>query len=180
MCYYFEMKKIDYPRLIKESLSHLKALEKKQSNPRLLLRVQFLRLLKTQQVTQIKQASHLLNISAKHAYDLWHRYQNNGLARFLSLDYKPRQPKLNTDQLHLLLIRAQSGFLSQQHARDFILDEFGVCYSQQAISALFQRLKIKAKVPRPTNVAADKAAQSDYKKNLLRGMQAKTTTFRMR
>jgi transposase len=158
------MKKREYPQLIQESLSELQTLEKKQTNSRLLLRVQFLRLLKSQQVTQVKQAALLLGISAKHGNDLWQRYLEKGLQGYLTLDYKPRQAKLKGRDLQQFLQQAQSGFLSQQEARDYLQQEFDVAYSQQGISALFQRLKIKAKVPRPSNVEADKQAQSAYKK----------------
>jgi len=54
--------------LIKESLSELKLLEQQQSKARLRLRVQLLRLLKSQTVLTLKQASAILGISAKHAY----------------------------------------------------------------------------------------------------------------
>ena len=160
------MKKPDYPNLIKESLPELQVLEKKQTNGRLRLRVQLLRLLKSHQVTQVKQASHLLGISHKHGYDLWQRYRNKGIQQYLTLDYKVRQPKLKQKDLQQVVKKAQSGFLSQREARDYIKQEFDISYSQQGISALFQRLKIKAKVPRPSNVQADKEAQADYKKSL--------------
>ena len=160
------MKKRDYSQLIQQSLAELRALEKKQTNSRLLLRVQFLRLLKSQQVTQIQQAAHLLGISAKHGYDLWHRYREKGLQGFLTLDYKPRQAKLKGRDLQKFLKQAQTGFASQLEARAYLQQQFDVVYSQQGMSALFQRFKIKAKVPRPSNVQADKDAQADYKKSL--------------
>jgi transposase len=160
------MKKRDYTQLIQESLVELRALEKKQTNSRLLLRVQFLRFLKSQQVTQIQQAAHLLGISSKHGYDLWQRYCEKGLQGFLTLDYKPRQTKLRGKDLQKFLKQAQTGFASQLEARDYLQQEFEVSYSQQGISALFQSFKIKAKVPRPSNVQADKDAQADYKKSL--------------
>ena len=160
------MKKPDYPKLIKESLRELQSLEKKQTNARLRLRVQFLRLLKSQQVTQVKQASQLLGISHKHGYDLWQRYRKKSLEQYLTLDYKARQPKLKQKDLQQVVKKAQSGFLSQREAIDYIKQKFDISYSQQGISALFQRLKVKAKVPRPRNVQSDKAAQADYKKSL--------------
>lgn len=159
------MKNRDYPQLIQESLSQLQALEKKQTNARLRLRVQLLRLLKSQQVTQILQAAQLLGISSKHAYQLWQRYLHKGLLGYLTLDYKPRQARLKGADLQKFLKQAQTGFDSQLEARDYLQQEFDVSYSQQGISALFQRLKIKAKVPRPSNVQANKEAQASYKKS---------------
>jgi transposase len=63
-----------------------------------------------------------------------------------------------------LVERAGEGFDSQSEAQEFIKDEFGVSYTQQGISLLFQRMKIKSKVPRPFNIKADKQEQSSYKK----------------
>lgn len=137
-------------------------------NARLRLRVQLLRLLKCGQVTQVKEASELLGISSKHGYTLWHRYHREGLEKYLSLDYKARRAKLSPSAQQKLMKKAETGYISQREAQAYLSQEFGVSYTQQGISVLFQRLKIKAKVPRPANILADKEEQAEYKKTLRR------------
>jgi len=160
------MRTVDYPRLIKESLSELNKEDKKQKNARLRLRVQMLRLLKSGQVEQVKQASKILGISAKHGYDLWQRYRKEGITKYLRLDYRAREPKLTAAEQQQLIGKAATGDISQREAQEYIEKEFGVSYTQQGISILFQRLKIKSKVPRPENILADIAEQAEYKKSL--------------
>ncbi len=163
------MRIVEYPKLIKENLSELKRAEKRQKNARLRLRVQMLRLLKSGQVAQVKQASQLLGISSKHAYTLWHRYQQQGLEKYLSLDYTARAAKLTAAAQRKVVKKAKTGYVSQRAAQAYIKAEFGVSYTQQGISMLFQRLKIKAKIPRPANIMANKEEQQAYKKSLRRG-----------
>lgn len=164
------MKRIDYPNLIKESVSELKGLEKKENNARLRLRIQLLRLLKSAEVKQVKQVGLLLGISAKHAYQLWHRYRDKGLTEYLKLDYKPKESKLKSPERERFIKHSQAlGFASQGAARVWIEKELGHRYSQQGISVLFQRFKIKAKTARPDNILGNKAERVEYKKSSLKG-----------
>lgn len=50
-------------------------------------------------------------------------------------------------------------------------------YTQQGVSVLFQRLKSKAKVPRPANILADKEEQAKYKKNFAARITGKNHYF---
>jgi len=160
------MRKIDFLDLIPETVAELKAAEKIQSNARLRLRAQFLRLLKSGQAAQLKQAAGLVGITPKHASVLWKKYREQGLARLLELDYKARTARLSAGQAAQLLERAASGFGSQREAMGYLAAEFGCTYTQQGVSVMFQRLKIKAKVPRPANVKAVPEQQVAYKKTL--------------
>ena len=162
------MRKLPFPTLITQTLEELKKRERKESVARLRIRVQMLRLLKTAEVASIKAASGRVGLTAKRGYELWHLYQKHGLDGLLQLNYKPRQSKLSPAQQSLLMRKAGDGmgFGSQQEVRAFLQDEFAVSYTQAGVCLLFQRLKIKAKVPRPENVKADKRAQSEYKKTL--------------
>jgi transposase len=168
VCEYRAMRKLPFPTLITESLAQLTARERKESVARLRIRVQLLRLLKTQEVASIKAASRQVGLTAKRGYELWSLYQAKGLDGLLQLNYKPRQSKLSNEQQTLLVRKAGdgTGFGSQQEVREFLHREFQVNYTQAGVCLLFQRLKIKAKVPRPENVAADKDAQMEYKKSL--------------
>lgn len=158
------MKVVDYRTAIEQTETELRTLEKQQVTAKLLLRVQLLRLLKSGQFSQLKEAALFLSITPKHGYDLWHKYQAEGLGGYLKLNYQVNSAKLDAKQKAVLLGRSVEGFASQIEAGEFIRREFGVSYTQQGISLLFQRLKIKAKVPRPFNIKADIEEQREYKK----------------
>jgi transposase len=162
------MRKLDFPLLIVETVDELRKREKLEQDARLRLRVQLLRLLKSQEVVSIKEASRVCGITSKHGYDLWKKYQNEGLSRYVRLNWKPRRSKLSAEQQSKLLERAgtDNGFGSQAEARRFLEDEFVVSYTQGGVSLLFSRLKIKAKVPRPRNKKAVVEEQTAYKKTL--------------
>lgn len=155
---------VDYQKEIEQTETELRSLEKQQSNAKLLLRVQLLRVLKSGQFFRLKEAVTFLGITAKHGYDLWHKYRSEGLTRYLQLNYKTNQGKLSSEQQTAFLRRAEQGFASQNEAGEFIKDHFGVSYTQQGISVLFRRLKIKAKVARPFNIKAEADEQREYKK----------------
>ena len=162
------MRKLDFPTLIIESVEQLREQEKKEKDAPIRLRVQLLRLLKSQATDSIKDACQICGITPKHGYDLWHKYRDQGLSQYLRLDWKPRSSKLSDEQQRKLIERAstENGFASQHEAGQFLTEEFAVSYTQGGISLLFSRLKIKAKVPRPLNKKAFLEEQLEYKKTL--------------
>ena len=162
------MRKLDFANLIAESVVELREREKKEKDARVRLRIQLLRLLKSQATATIKEACRVCGITPKHGYDLWKKYQAQSLEPYLRLNWKPRVSKLSAAQQRQLLERAASknGFGSQQEARRYLRDEFGASYTQGGVCLLFQRLKIKAKEPRPRNTKASPEVQAAYKKTL--------------
>lgn len=162
------MRKLDFPSLIREDIEALQKREKLETVARLRLRVQFLRLLKTQQADSIKTAAQTVGITPKRGYEWWNLYKEKKLNQYLRLNYKPRRARLSDEQQEKLIKRAsaENGFASQAQAKKYLADEFEVSYTQAGICLLFQRLKIKAKQPRPENIGADKEAQTEYKKTL--------------
>ena len=165
------MRKLDFPNLIVETVDELRKQEKTEKEARVRLRVQLLRLLKSQETGSIKDACRVCGITSKHGYDLWKKYRDKGLSDYLRLEWKPRRAKLSDQQQRKLVERAatENGFGSQAEARRFVQDEFGVGYTQGGVSLLFSRLKIKAKVPRPRNKKVVAEEQSEYKKTLSGG-----------
>jgi transposase len=165
------MRKLDFPNLIVETVDELRKQEKTEKEARIRLRVQLLRLLKSQETASIKDACRVCGITSKHGYDLWRKYREQGLAEYLRLNWKPRRAKLSDEQQRKLVARAatENGFGSQAEARCFMADEFAVSYTQGGVSLLFGRLKIKAKVPRPLNRKAVAEEQTAYKKTLSGG-----------
>src|SRR5687767_10493373 len=164
------MRKLDFPNLIVETSEHLRERERKEKDARLRLRIQLLRLLKSGETSSIKEACRICGVTPKHGYDLWHKYRDKGLTQYLQLNWKPRSSKLTAEQRRKLLERAsrENGFGSQAEVLDYLQEEFQVNYTQGGVSLLFQRLKIKAKQPRPANKKASAEEQTEYKKTLLK------------
>lgn len=162
------MRKLDYPTLILENIDELRKRERSEKEARIRLRVQLLRLLKNRETDSMKKACRICGITPKHGYDLWKKYREKGMNALLRFDWKPRQSKLNPLQQAQLLKRAatDNGFGSQAEARDYLNSEFAVAYTQGGVCLLFQRLKIKAKAPRPRNTQAVEEEQAEYKKTL--------------
>ena len=164
------MKKLDSPILIRESVGELRKRERSEKEARIRWRVQLLRLLKNRETDSIKAACLICGISPKHGYNLWKKYREQGLAKYLQLDWKPRRSKLSLEQQAQVLKRAatENGFGSQAEALAYLQNEFAVSYTQGGVCLLFQRLKIKAKEPRPRNQKAIAEEQTGYKKTSLR------------
>lgn len=166
MHYIERMRKIDFINLIEETTVELVAAEKNQSNARIRLRARFVRLLKSGQVAQLKQVTAIVGITPKHASALWKKYRQVGLASYLTLDHHAGVSRLSVTEQAELLKKAESGFRSQREAIEYLREEFNCNYTQQGVSVLFERLKIKAKTARPANVKADVAEQGEYKKRV--------------
>jgi transposase len=126
--------------------------------------------LKSREAEFLKDACRMLGISSKHGYQLWNWYKEKDFDQYLKLNYKPGEGKLSSEQKALLVEKASDGrgFASQQEVRRYLKEEFNVSYTQPGVCLLLQRLKIKAKQPRPSNVKADKEEQREFKKTLAR------------
>ncbi len=161
------MKVIDYQTEIKESVNELRKLEKQQSNAKLLRRVQFLRFLKSGEFKQAKQCAEFLGLEEKQGYQWWKLYREEGVSEYLKLHYQANARKLAPEEEVRLVEKAAHGFGSQKEVGEYIREEFGVAYTQQGISDMFKRLKIKKKVVRPFNVKADCREQLAYKKTFV-------------
>ncbi len=165
------MRRLDYPALIFENIDELRKRERNEKEARIRLRVQLLRLLKARETDSMKSACQICGITPKHGYELWKKYREKGLDEYLRFDWKPRQSRLNPEQQAKLLKRAatDNGFGSQAEARDYLEREFALSYTQGGVCLLFQRMKIKAKAPRPRNIKAAEEELVEYKKTLLGG-----------
>ena len=157
------MLKLDFLSLIKEDTELLQKRERQETTARLRLRVQFLRLLKTQEVDSIKTAAKVVGITPKRGYERWNLSKEKSFDEYLRLNYKARRARLSDEQQTQLVKRAgeKDGFASQAEAMKYLADEFQVSYTQAGVCLLFQRLKIKAKVRRPFNQGADEQEQTE-------------------
>ena len=83
-----------------------------------------------------------------------HRQAGRGQPSFLTVD---QQAQLR-DQA------ATGAFRTATEARQWVEQQFGVCYRPGGMYALLGRLRIHPKVPRPVNPKADQVAQAAWKK----------------
>lgn len=158
----------DYGSLIQESLIELQKLERVQKLARHRDYVRFLRYLKQGQDSQVS-AGARIGLKARQSQNLWLSYQQSGLAALVGLPPKSNVGKLSYVQIGRLqaFLRDATTPLTQQQIADWIEDSFGVRYGQSGISRLFQRLKIKLKTGRPSNVRKDEAGAEALKKTSL-------------
>jgi len=72
---------------------------------------------------------------------------------------------MNEEQLQEFMeIVNSKGFRSQREMIEWIYERFGIVYSQQGISDLLKRMKVKKKVGRPVNVKKDEEREEEFKK----------------
>ncbi len=134
------MRKLDFPALIIETVEQLREQEKKEKDARIRLRVQLLRLLKSQETDSIKDACQICGITPKHGYDLWHKYRDNGLSQYLRLDWKPRSSKLSNEQQRKVIEPGLDGKWLCQSARSRSIFNQRVCgqlHTRWNFTALF-------------------------------------------
>ena len=156
---------MDYEKLIEESVQELIAFEEKQKQALIRDRVRFVRVLKTGQAKSQRLAGEQIGLKERQSQRLWHTYRQEGIQGLLTYPYQGTFGKLSTQQLSQLRNYLKTDSVDTlKHAQNYIADAFGVNYTIAGISVLFQRLKIKLKTGRPTNVRQDQVAKEAFKK----------------
>ncbi len=125
------MRVVDYQTEISETETELRTLEKRQSNAKLLLRTQLLRLLKSGEFLQLKKAVEILGITEKYGYDLWKKYKTEGLDSYLQLNYKANRAKLNQEQKAKLVERARVLIRNQRHKNILKINSESVTHNKE-------------------------------------------------
>jgi len=100
---------------------------------------------------------------------LWKQYREGGLSAMCQSNYVGGQAKLSPveqEQLRRRLRGDDIGTLEQ--ARRYLKEEFAVDYTVGGVSCLFQRMKIKLKTGRPTNVKQDTEHREEFAKKNIR------------
>lgn len=149
------MRIVDYVSQITETAEELKRLENKEQNARLRKRLQLLRILKSDLTPFLTRACEMVGYSDKHGRDIWHKYQAEGLAGYVRLNYsRAKRGKLSYEQERQVNEQAGSvGFASQAAVQTYIFEQFEVRLAISNVGKLLQRLEVTAKVPRPLSSA---------------------------
>ena len=164
------MRTVDYISQIKETVAELKVSENKETNVRLRKRLQLLRILKSGLTPYLTEACKMVGYTDKHGREIWKKYLAEGLTGYARLNYcRKKRGKLSYEQEREVNEQAtQVGFGSQREAQTYIVEQFGVNLAVSNVGKLFQRLQVRAKVPRPRNRLSSAEEQSAYKKTMLK------------
>lgn len=163
------MSVIDYFKAIKETLQELLEREREQSKAFVRDRIRFLRLLKSGSCSSQGKAGELIGLRPRSSQRLWNQYRVGGLKALLIYPYQGTSCRLSKEQrrqLNAHLAGDQVQFLHE--AKEYIQEQFGVCYSTSGVHRLFGRLKVKKKTGRPSNYRKDEKGAEDFKKSFLR------------
>ncbi|MEM9985133.1 MAG: winged helix-turn-helix domain-containing protein [Bacteroidota bacterium] len=120
--------------------------------------------LKSGRVSTMKEACHLLGRTDRNGNNLWRIYQAQGLRGLLTRKkgqgrYSPLRNKPELDQK-----LATDGFATINEARQWILDTYGIEYTENGLGNYFRANKIKLKTGRPSHPKQDDQAREVYKK----------------
>ncbi|WP_457642096.1 winged helix-turn-helix domain-containing protein [Persephonella sp.] len=150
---------------IKENTKELKNLLKKQKKKQLTFRVQMLILLKENPKMTLKEVSNLLPVSYSTLQRWCGYYKEGGLEKLLQWNVEGYKGKLSEEQLEELKEEIKTGrFSTQKEIIQWIYERFGVKYSQQGMSDLLRKLKVKKKTGRPVNIKKDYKQEEEFKK----------------
>jgi len=160
---------MNYQVEISESGDYLRQLERATKDLKARDRVRFIRLLKISKATTQAQAGALIGLQVRQSQRLWKQYREGGLSAMCQSNYVGGQAKLSPveqEQLRRRLRGDDIGTLEQ--ARRYLKEAFAVDYTVGGVSCLFQRMKIKLKTGRPTNVKQDKEQREEFAKKNIR------------
>ena len=156
---------LDYQKLIKESETKLRGLEKAQTKALLRDRMRFLRLLKSGECTSLAMAGKQLGLKLRAAEKLWRQYREQGLLGLLDYPFKGYGGKLTQEQHHTLEQQLhKSSFRGLKESCQYVEENFQAHYTLPGMHYVLKRLKIKKKTARPTHVQKSEKAEQRFKK----------------
>jgi len=162
------MKVIDR-KLVEEDIRELKKLQKTVKHRRFVPRIQMLILLKENPKMTLKEVANLLNYGYKTVKTWWRNYKEGGLEKLLEWKVEGFKGRLKDEQVKKIEEEINNReFRTQKEIADWIEKEFGVKYTQQGISRLLKKLKIKKKVGRPVNINKQEEKSKEFKENVLK------------
>jgi transposase len=159
---------MDYQVEISESGDHLRKLERATKDLKARDRVRFIRLLKIGKAMTQEQAGALIGLQVRQSQRLWKQYREKGLSNLCQNNYVGRKAKLSQAEQEQLRHRLRDDDISTlEQARICLKEEFAVDYTVGGVSSLFQRMRVKLKTGRPSNVKQDKKQMEEFaKKNI--------------
>jgi transposase len=163
------MPKIHYSQVIREDPQELKELERYHRYTHLFQRLRMLRLLKTEECTNLGEAARALGYSWRQCQRWFASYQKGGMEELLKsrVDERGRQELVTPEALEELqeaMKRGEIATISQAHR---FLSERGIEYSHpDGVGQLLRRRKVKLKTGRPRHEKADPQEQEAFKKTL--------------
>ena len=163
------MRRIDYPKVIKESEQDLLALEQRLRGKRTAVRVQMLRLLVSGKATTLLAAAPVLGYSSRQLQNWWRCYQAGGIQALLELRPRPgKQARLTEAAYAGLEAEMVAGNIATlKDAQAYLSQEWGIVYpSLNGIWLQFRKHRAKPKSGRRRHRRADVSAQEALKKTL--------------
>ena len=162
------MAKILYLQVITEDLDDLKELEKYHRYSHLFQRVRMLRLLKSEECSNLGEAARALGYSWRQCQRWFASYQKGGIKELLKsrVHERGRQELATPEALEDLKETMKMGQIATiSQADEFLYERHGIEYAHRdGVGQLLRRHKIKLKTGRPRHEEADQKEQSAFKK----------------
>jgi len=162
------MPNIDYPRVIEEDPKELEQLEKRHRYTHLFHRVKMLRLLKSEECSNLGEAAEALGYSRRQCQRWFITYREEGLEELLVSRVGERGPtelitQESFEELEEAMKRGEIATVAQAHR---FLSKRGVHYAHpESVGGLLRRRKVKLKTGRPRHEKADTQEQEAFKKS---------------
>src|ERR671921_918421 len=163
------MPKIHYSQVIEEAPQELKELEKYHRYTHLFQRVRMLRLLKSEECTNLVEAARALGYSWRQCQRWFASYKKSGLEELLKsrVSERGRQELVTPEAFEELQEAMKRGEIATISEADRFLSERGIEYSHpDGVGQLLRRHKVKLKTGRPRHEKADPEEQEAFKKSL--------------
>lgn len=162
------MAKILYTQVITEDPDDLKELEKRHRYSHLFQRVRMLRLLKSEEATNLGEAARALGYSWRQCQRWFASYREGGLEELLKsrVHERGRQEMVTPEALEDLKQTMKRGEIATiGQADEFLRERHGIEYAHpDGVGQLLRRHKIKLKTGRPRHEEADPEEQEAFKK----------------
>lgn len=156
---------LDYQKVIKESETKLRGLEKAQTKALLRDRMRFLRLLKSGECTSLAMAGKPLGLKLGACEKLWRQYREEGLRGLLDYPFKGYRGKLTSAQQQTLEQELHQGsFRGLKESCQYVEENFQTHYTLPGMHYVLKRLKVKKKTARPTHFQKSEAGEKRFKK----------------
>ena len=162
------MPKILYPQVIEEDPQQLKELEKRHRYSHLFQRVRMLRLLKSEECTNLGEAAQALGYSWRQCQRWFRSYQEGGIEELLisRVSERGRQELVTEEAFEDLKEAMKKGQIATiSEADEFLRERHGIQYAHpDGVGQLLRRRKVKLKTGRPRHEEADPEQQEAFKR----------------